>query len=323
MSSTLQTSGTVRNQLQSLVTDPAQRGDGRRSNPDPKPSAHAVINQIGQESTEATRAPAESGNDRHQSLRRREQELRLHEMAHASQNTGFELPTTFSSTQGTEQKEYVVGGSFRVDLTPVPGDLEATADKMQTIKRAAQKAAKEGAVDPSLAGQASARKRTAESKIAEQERLDSVEAPRGEELQDQSVSSLVNDESSVEQIQRLPRGTGSLGGGKDATVNEVVLVDSHHGTASVVQGSGGPAENAGGTTLRKGPSSSSGTDSLLAEDVEEGPLSEAVSAFDESHLQSQGAEVVSAPQEANELASKVQQRYYPSSSEGGILSTTA
>ena len=95
-----------------------------------------------------------------------------------------------------------------------------------------------------------------------------------------------------------------------------------HGTASAMSDLKTPADQAGGAPNRMGPSSNRGTDSLLAGDVEEGPLPETVDAFDKSHFDTADAEVVSAPQEANELAARVQNRYYPGSDEGGILTTT-
>jgi hypothetical protein len=287
----------------------------------PGPSKEAVVNRIDSDSLRASRDLSSAETQEVRELRQEEQELRLHELAYIARSMG-PLRRSFTFVRGADNKQYAVAGPLRADLTPVPGDLEATVDKMKGIKQAALSSGKPKARDALLAGQAAARERSAEHEIVQRERLEPIETIPVETAPVVERAADMEETRTREQDERLPRGTGGFGNGKDVEVDEFNPEASLRGTASVESGPKTPAENAGGAPIGMGSSSNRGTDSLLAGDVEEGPLPETVAAFDESHFDTADAEVVSAPQEANELAARVQERYYPGSGEGGILTTT-
>jgi len=70
-------------------------------------------------------------------LRRRDQEVRRHEQAHARAGGQYAGAPTCSYTRGPDGRLYATGGSTPIDVSPVSGDPDATICKMEAIKRAA------------------------------------------------------------------------------------------------------------------------------------------------------------------------------------------
>jgi hypothetical protein len=70
-------------------------------------------------------------------LKKRDQEVRSHESAHASVGGVFTGSPNFSYEKGPDGKRYAVGGEVSVDLSTVKGDPRATIAKMQKVHAAA------------------------------------------------------------------------------------------------------------------------------------------------------------------------------------------
>lgn len=70
-------------------------------------------------------------------LKKRDQEVRSHESAHASVGGAFTGSPSFTYEQGPDGKRYAVGGEVSVDLSTIKGDPRATIAKMQKVHAAA------------------------------------------------------------------------------------------------------------------------------------------------------------------------------------------
>jgi len=89
-------------------------------------------------------------------LKKRDAEVRAHEMAHMSAggqhvNGGI----SFEYQTGPDGKRYAVGGEVSIDTSPVPDDPEATIQKMIVVRKAALAPANPSAQDRSVAANAS------------------------------------------------------------------------------------------------------------------------------------------------------------------------
>ena len=82
-------------------------------------------------------------------------EVRRHEMAHIA--TGGRYITSganFTYKRGPDGKNYAVGGEVSIDTSPVPGDPQATLQKMRQVKNAALAPANPSSQDLRVASKA-------------------------------------------------------------------------------------------------------------------------------------------------------------------------
>ncbi len=71
-------------------------------------------------------------------LRATDTEVRAHEMAHVAAGGQYTRSgASFNYQRGPDGRNYAVGGEVSIDISEVPGDPEATAKKMDVVKRAA------------------------------------------------------------------------------------------------------------------------------------------------------------------------------------------
>ncbi|MDT8438976.1 MAG: putative metalloprotease CJM1_0395 family protein [Wenzhouxiangellaceae bacterium] len=127
--------------------DPSNRNDGTRQPRAPAASgAEAAAAQIDQLTQAERRQLAE--------LRTRDREVRAHEAAHQAVAGRFAGPVQFEFQRGPDGQLYAVGGSVQIDTSPVPGDPQATIDKMETIRAAALAPGNPSAQDQAVAAQA-------------------------------------------------------------------------------------------------------------------------------------------------------------------------
>lgn len=90
-------------------------------------------------------------------LQQRDQEVRAHEQAHIAAGGGHVRGgATYSYQTGPDGRQYATGGSVNIDVSPVPGNPEATEEKAQTVRRAALAPANPSAQDQKVASQAAA-----------------------------------------------------------------------------------------------------------------------------------------------------------------------
>ena len=109
-------------------------------------------------------------------LSRRDAEVRRHEAAHAAAGGQFAGAPTFQFTKGPNGRSFAVSGEVSIDLSPVPGDPQATIQKMRQVKRAALAPANPSAADRGVAASADKQALAAQLELNKQ---------RAEEAQDQ------------------------------------------------------------------------------------------------------------------------------------------
>ena len=109
-----------------------------------------------------------------QKLRERDREVRAHEQAHiAAGGQHVSGGACFSYQAGPDGRQYAVGGSVQIDVSPVPGNPEATEEKARVVRRAALAPASPSAADRNVAAKASAMESKARS---EQDGLEGARA---------------------------------------------------------------------------------------------------------------------------------------------------
>ena len=88
-------------------------------------------------------------------LKQRDREVRTHEQAHISAGGQYvRSGARFEYEEGPDGKKYAVGGEVSIDTSKIPGDPEATAQKMQVIRRAAMAPASPSSQDRRVAARA-------------------------------------------------------------------------------------------------------------------------------------------------------------------------
>ncbi|MBU0995630.1 MAG: hypothetical protein KJ737_24310 [Proteobacteria bacterium] len=71
-------------------------------------------------------------------LRKRDDEVKAHEMSHVTAGGQYiSGQINYKYQTGPDGIRYAVGGDVSIDISQIPGDPEATASKMQTVRRAA------------------------------------------------------------------------------------------------------------------------------------------------------------------------------------------
>ena len=111
------------------------------------PFAHAAHRLTQQLSPEEQRLVEE--------LRRRDREVRAHELAHlAAAGPHARGGAKFSYQVGPDGRRYAVGGEVPIDVSEVPGNPRATLHKAQAIRRAALAPAHPSSADHAIAAKA-------------------------------------------------------------------------------------------------------------------------------------------------------------------------
>lgn len=111
-------------------------------------------------------------------LRRRDREVRAHEQAHQNAGGQHAGGARLEYTVGPDGRRYAVNGSVSIDVSPVPGDPEATLRKMEIVQRAANAPANPSGADRQVAARATelATRARAELAAAKYERAEHLGA---------------------------------------------------------------------------------------------------------------------------------------------------
>jgi hypothetical protein len=88
-------------------------------------------------------------------LKARDQEVKVHEQAHAALGGQYAGPPSYEYETGPDGQQYAVGGEVRIDVSEIPNDPRATIQKMQQVKAAALAPAEPSGADRAVAAQAS------------------------------------------------------------------------------------------------------------------------------------------------------------------------
>ena len=102
-------------------------------------------------------------------LKKRDQEVRLHEQAHLAAAGGHARGgPSFTYQKGPDGKMYAVGGEVPIDLSPVADNPQATIHKAEAIQRAALAPANPSGPDQQVAAKAAAMATKARQELAQQ-----------------------------------------------------------------------------------------------------------------------------------------------------------
>jgi hypothetical protein len=106
-----------------------------------------------------------------QQLKSRDREVKAHERAHIAAGGQYvQGGANYSYRIGPDGKMYAVGGEVSIDVSPVPGDPQATIEKAQAIQRAARAPAQPSAQDAAVAAQAASMEMQAQMEVQREER---------------------------------------------------------------------------------------------------------------------------------------------------------
>jgi hypothetical protein len=98
-------------------------------------------------------------------LKERDAEVRRHEQAHARAGGQHAGAPSYEYETGPDGKQYAVGGSTPIDISPVAGDPAATIEKMRAVKAAASAPAEPSGQDRAVAAAADAALRRAQAEL--------------------------------------------------------------------------------------------------------------------------------------------------------------
>lgn len=119
----------------------------------------------------------------------RDREVRAHEQAHKNAAGPYaQGGPSFEFQQGPDGRRYAVGGHVNIDSSEVPGDPQATIQKMQVVRRAALSPSEPSAQDRKVAAEAA----RAEQKARAQLRDESDPAQRETQEPQQVTGSLLD-----------------------------------------------------------------------------------------------------------------------------------
>ena len=179
--------------IQSLVstvpfsqTSPAARVTGTRNTGPVDKSTGATSRPHEEQDTveisPEAQAIVESQPDAHEhqqvaELKRRDHEVRSHELAHAAAAGPYAMGgPTYEYRSGPNGQRYVVGGEVQIDTAPVEGNPEATIEKARAVRAAALAPALPSAQDRAVAAAASQMEADARAKLAQDQAQTSEES---------------------------------------------------------------------------------------------------------------------------------------------------
>jgi len=148
-------------------------------------------------------------------LKRRDQEVRSHELAHAAVGGAFTGAPNYSFETGPDGKKYAVEGEVSVDLSAVSGDPRATIAKMQKVHAAALAPANPSIQDTRVAANA--------AQIILQAQSELLAAQGNEFAREKPESSVyVNPNGTLEQENRASTGETNNEQDFDTFINQTL-----------------------------------------------------------------------------------------------------
>ncbi|MFC4653621.1 MULTISPECIES: putative metalloprotease CJM1_0395 family protein [Rheinheimera] len=98
-------------------------------------------------------------------LKARDQEVRVHEQAHAAIGGQYAGSPSYEYETGPDGQKYAVGGEVQIDISEIPNDPQATIAKMQQVKAAALAPAEPSGADRAIAAEAGRKMQEARAEL--------------------------------------------------------------------------------------------------------------------------------------------------------------
>lgn len=99
-------------------------------------------------------------------LQARDREVRQHEAAHQAVGGQYAGAVSYTYQRGPDGNAYAVGGEVPIDVSPVPGDPQATIEKMRIVRAAAMAPAEPSPQDLQVAAEAAQIQIQAQAELA-------------------------------------------------------------------------------------------------------------------------------------------------------------
>lgn len=141
-----------------------QQRDGNSENPD---GSEQESDSSEQKESEQEEQQLEQEQLQIKELKARDTEVRIHEQAHASVGGQYAGSPSYEYQRGPDGSNYAVGGEVQIDVSEIPGDPQATIDKMQTVRAAALAPAEPSGADRSIAADATQKLAAAQAELAQ------------------------------------------------------------------------------------------------------------------------------------------------------------
>ncbi len=144
-------------------------------------------------------------------LQQTDQEVRAHEQAHKSAAGPYAGAISYDTVTGPDGREYAVGGSVQIDVSPVPGNPEATIQKAEIVERAALAPAQPSSEDFAIARAAQQLRQEAQQELSEEKQAEQTEASESDE-DDASgqVGSATNNTLDLSEAQSILKAVNQL-----------------------------------------------------------------------------------------------------------------
>ncbi len=150
------------------------RANGRSGEDQPKARASGVSATSGQGlSPEELKQLTE--------LKARDREVRAHEAAHQAVGGQYAGAISYTFQRGPDGAQYAVGGEVPIDVSPVPGDPQATIEKMRVVRAAAMAPAEPSGQDRAVAAEAMQVMLKAQSEVMSGQEETAGAAPKPEQ----------------------------------------------------------------------------------------------------------------------------------------------
>ena len=150
-----------------------QQRDGNPENPEGTEQESEAIEK---KESEQEELQLEQEQQQITELKARDTEVRIHEQAHASVGGQYAGSPSYEYQRGPDGTNYAVGGEVQIDVSEIPGDPQATIDKMQTVRAAALAPAEPSGADRSIAADATQKLAAAQAELAQPEKEDDEDA---------------------------------------------------------------------------------------------------------------------------------------------------
>lgn len=160
-----------------------------------------------------------------QDMKRRDEEVRVHEQAHQSAGGQYASAPHYEYENGPDGKRYVTDGSVNIDVGE-ESDPQATIDKMQVVKRAALAPAQPSAQDRRVYAEASQKEAEARRELNKQRQEEAAAAQGQGQEQSQAASATGSNAASTS------GATGTNATGNNTTGNVIGSRQAQPQTAS-------------------------------------------------------------------------------------------
>ena len=148
-----------------------------------------------------------------EALKSRDIEVKAHEHAHATVGGQYAQSPSFKYQKGVDGQRYAIDGEVQIDVSVVPGDPQATINKMKQVYAAAMAPVDPSSADIRVATEALKKMEEAKALLAEE---------RQKQIVDQeTVQTLIGADAQIDELPPLKEHTISVAGEVDASGNIV------------------------------------------------------------------------------------------------------